>query len=248
VLDIAVFAILAMVNFVLQDWATVAAIGLALWHLFRYVTITLWHWSATWSWDFLFGVGWLGMIQINEYAIGLGCLALFSFGLFSRLMHWALLGNGPALKSILSILIVAFFSFMCLITLANKGDKAWSGIPDYLASRVPLESIQLPAFVAPRSSVPLVKTAPTILAVLQREIEALKLTAARAAKPVLSSLPSGPQIDAEKARYEVSFWPTSISGWPIHEKPLPLVNGIVTFSFTFMAKDHMAKQTSGLSQ
>lgn len=58
--------------------------------------------------------------------------------------------------------------------------------------------------------------------------------------------PTGPTTSgalSEKARLEVSFWPSTITQWPIHEKSLPQVNGIVTVNFTFMAKDHMSKQT-----
>jgi hypothetical protein len=47
----------------------------------------------------------------------------------------------------------------------------------------------------------------------------------------------------EKASCDVSFWPATIRDWPIHEKSLALVNGVVTFSFSFKCKDHMAKQT-----
>jgi hypothetical protein len=48
---------------------------------------------------------------------------------------------------------------------------------------------------------------------------------------------------SDKAGYDVSFWPSSLSEWPISEKSLPKVNGVVTFNFTFRIKDHMAKKT-----
>jgi hypothetical protein len=53
----------------------------------------------------------------------------------------------------------------------------------------------------------------------------------------------GGSVPIEKARYEVSFWPSTLTQWPIHTMSLPQVNGVVTFSFTFQIKDHMAKQT-----
>jgi hypothetical protein len=48
---------------------------------------------------------------------------------------------------------------------------------------------------------------------------------------------------SEKATYEVSLWPAVISNWPVREKSLPKVNGVVTFGFSIMVKGHMAKQT-----
>jgi hypothetical protein len=48
---------------------------------------------------------------------------------------------------------------------------------------------------------------------------------------------------SEKAAYEVSLWPATITEWPIRRQSLPIVNGVVTFSFTIQIKGHMAKQT-----
>jgi hypothetical protein len=48
---------------------------------------------------------------------------------------------------------------------------------------------------------------------------------------------------SEKASYEASLWPATLTDWPIREKSLPKVNGVVTLSFSFRVKNHMAKQT-----
>ena len=101
-----------------------------------------WDWGARTSWEILFSVGWLGMVQINEYAAGLICLALFAFGVFSRLMHST--KAGAVWKIIGGTLIPIGCMTMFTTTLANKGDKPWSPtlalIDAKMAARVPLPS------------------------------------------------------------------------------------------------------------
>jgi hypothetical protein len=48
----------------------------------------------------------------------------------------------------------------------------------------------------------------------------------------------------EKATFESSFWPASLTDWPIHERAFPKVSGNVTFAFSIQIKGHMAKQTT----
>ncbi len=48
---------------------------------------------------------------------------------------------------------------------------------------------------------------------------------------------------SEKATYQASFWPATLTDWPVREKSLPKLNGVVTVSFSFRVKGHMAKQT-----
>jgi hypothetical protein len=46
----------------------------------------------------------------------------------------------------------------------------------------------------------------------------------------------------EKATFESSFYPVNLTNWPIHEKSIAEVDGVVSLSFTFRVKGHTAKQ------
>jgi hypothetical protein len=99
-----------------------------------------WDWGARTSWEILFSVGWLGLVEINEYAGGLFCLAFFAFGMFSRLMHSTKAGS--VLKITGSVVIVLGFFTLFTTTLANKGSKPWSPtlnlVDAKLADRIPI--------------------------------------------------------------------------------------------------------------
>ena len=66
-----------MANIFICGWFIATPITRAI----KHHTITLWHWSARWPWEAICSIGWLGMIAVNEYAIGLVFLAVFAFGL-----------------------------------------------------------------------------------------------------------------------------------------------------------------------
>jgi hypothetical protein len=144
------FLLFAVVNFALQDWHLIRLVLRWLWRIVRWLTVAAWEWGARTSWEILFSVGWLGMIQINEYAFGLVCLALFSFGIFSRLMHSV--SVGLTWKIVGGCLIPVLSVAMLLTTVANKGDKPWSPTLDLIdsrwAARKPLPD---PAFPLPRT-------------------------------------------------------------------------------------------------
>jgi hypothetical protein len=137
-----IFIIFAVVSFALQDGPLIVASMRHAWRGIRWVTSTSWHWGATVPWDVSFGLGWLGMVQLSEYAIGLACLGFVCFGLFSRLCHRQFKENGILIKSFGSAVIVLLFYGMLILTIANKGDRPWSPmlnlIDGRLASHVPL--------------------------------------------------------------------------------------------------------------
>lgn len=140
------YCLLAFLNLALQDWPLIAWGFKRLYSVLEWCRGTAWHWSARLRWDIVFAIGWLGMVQINEYAIGLVCLLLVCFGLFSRLMHWKPVAYEAFFKIGGSAGIAFLFLGGTLITLANKGARPWSGIPDYLASRAPLPTVPMPPF------------------------------------------------------------------------------------------------------
>jgi hypothetical protein len=121
---------------------------------------------------------------------------------------------------------------MTLVTLASKGTKPFSGIPDYLASRVPLPPA--PESISKVQAAPKVThTSKQALLEIQRELEEFL----RAKQSMPSAAPS------DKAHYEISFYPVMMNEWPIGEKKIALVNGVANVAVTFMIKDHTAKQT-----
>jgi hypothetical protein len=107
------------------------------------------------------------MVAVNEYAIGVGFLSAATFGAISRVIHWRSSNNT---KPIWVVGILIAFCFALLITMANKGDKQWSGIPDYLVSRIPLPpDLNLRSFDS-HPTIAIVLTDPKLLASLDKEI------------------------------------------------------------------------------
>jgi hypothetical protein len=231
-----IYVVLAVANFALQDWKTVKAIFSWFWNGLRWTVVGIWHWSATWSWEAVCSIGWLGMLAVNEYAIGLCLLSAAALGAISKLLHWKPLDYSRVPRKALGMLAIPVaFILAVLMTLANKRDKPWSPTKDwidaYMATSVPLP---IPAFPQFSLTLPpplgISHTDPATMAILEQEI--------RVQKRILAA----PAPSSDKARFEASFWPSLITEWPIHRKTMPLVNGVVSVTLTFMARDHMAKQ------
>ena len=205
------------------------------------VPVALWRWTATWKWDGIFSAGWGLMLASGEYALSLVCLGLATLGAFSGVTQWCRDAKKSISMKVVSLIgIAGIAAMLVLVTIANKGDKPWSPtlilIDSRLAERVPLPSPPFPdlAFAAPLCRRPIVHTDKKVLAALSREIELQKR----------ESVPTPPIVPDDKAHFDASFWPALLAEWPIQQKAIPVVNGVVTVTLTFMVKDHMAKKTT----
>jgi hypothetical protein len=145
----------------------------------------LWDWIATWSWETICSVGWGIMLGSGEYLLSLIFLGLATLVAISLVDHWEPSDRKHSryTRGATVLFIFAACGLMTLVTLANKGDKSWSHIPDYLASLVPLPSPPYPAdrpefsqsYLIPRpSNVKIALTDPAIMAALQKELDEQK--------------------------------------------------------------------------
>jgi hypothetical protein len=234
--EVWIFTVLAALNFILQDWPTTKSGLRRLWRSLCWVVLTAWHWSATWSWEAVCSIGWLGMVTVNEYAIGLCFLSAAAFGAFSKLCHRKSKdGNWQGATAIGTTAIVIGFVLAVLVTIANKGNKSWSPtmslIDSRLAERVPLTPFPEFSPHVPSCHQPITHTSKTTLTVIDRELELQRRTSLLR-----------PTVVEDKARYEASFWPAQLTDWPIRRKTIQIINGVVPVTLTFMVKDHMAKK------
>ncbi|HYM77334.1 MAG TPA: hypothetical protein VE377_15270 [Candidatus Dormibacteraeota bacterium] len=195
-----IYIVLAVLNFTLQDWPLFRPIIFWSWRAIRWTVITVWHWSATWSWEAVCSIGWLGMVTVNEYAIGLCFLAAAALGALSKLVHWKPDRDRPFAKALGVTAIGVGFVLATLVTIANKGDRSWSPmlnlIDSRIAMRIPLPS--LPPSPSPPTAPRVFHTSKaewTAIAAAQKELEAARQ------KAPASTQPQPPQIiqDAEIA-------------------------------------------------
>jgi len=166
------FTIFAVINFAAQAWPLTIAFMQRLWRVLRWIAITSWHWSATVPWDVLFGLGWLGMVQINEYAFGLACLAFLCFGLLSRLLHAESESSFRTVGGSLGIAVL--FIVLGIMTVANKGEKPWSPTANLIDSRLAERVHLLPLAASLSPSLPKItieRTSSTEWAAVQHAIE-----------------------------------------------------------------------------
>jgi hypothetical protein len=67
-------------------------------------------------------------------------------------------------------------------------------------------------------------------------------TIAKSTSTISESIGKVTLPQSEKSSYDVSFWPATITEWPIRKKSLPIIGGVVTFTFSFIVKNHTAKE------
>ncbi len=115
--------------------ATARKIARLAWTPVHWTSVWFWHWSASWPLELIFSVGWGVLLGSGEYLLSLSCLGLATVGAISMIVHWQ-----PPHKNVRTargLRVIAVFggsALLTLVTLANKGDKPWSNVPDYLVS------------------------------------------------------------------------------------------------------------------
>jgi hypothetical protein len=199
--------------------------------------ILAWHWGAKWSWTGICSLGWLGMVTLSEYGVGIFFLTLATFGAISKVCH-----EGSKTHKILKVfMILTAFILAVVMTATNKADKPWSPTFNLVDSRLaerrpwPIPWSPTPKWTIPAAA-PIATTPAGAWKALQEQLAEEKHP--RIAAP---PAPVIQVVQPEKAHVEFTFTPVRTWDFPIREKYLPMVGGAVEVTLSFMVKDHMAK-------